>query len=301
MKQFLTLLLLIPSLSWSQFTHRPSVGVQGGLVYQFGTHQHKIGGTLNLFYHDFFYQINIGNSLVYQLKSYGNTKRFWENRVHIGAILLAGKKQQQLSPLISGLQHQTPYNLGLAYNYIWYLNHVGTKQNSGAFGLHIRSFFIGMENDIFGGQGKDRFRTASLYAHYRLEQLTLFTQVFLWTGETSGSKWIKTAGTKMPNGYRELTNLPFGNITHGIANFGMHYHLPYHQLATVKIGIDSEQIRHQIQNRFGHDLVFAPKFIPRKTPHYPRLNSNGEPIFEKKEKRKDRLFFSLSLNDYLLD
>jgi uncharacterized protein YcsI (UPF0317 family) len=77
--------------------------------------------------------------------------------------------------------------------------------------------------------------------------------------------------------------------------------LPFQQIVSGKIGFDSEKTRDVIQNRLGHDLIFLPKKMKRHTPHYPMLNQEGCPIFDKKEKRKDKFFFSISGNDYLFN
>lgn len=297
----LSLCLLSSFLSFCQFKSQPMFGVQGGLVFNLGTHQQKIGLTANVFYHDFFYQVNAGSQITFHFNSYGNRKKFWETRVVVGGVLLAGKQQQLISPIYGGLQHQTKFNYGIGYNYVWYFDEVGTSQRSGAFGAHIRSFFIAMENDVFGGQARDRFRTAILYAHYRTRYITYFTEVFLWTGETRGSNWVKLALKGMPNGYRDISELPYGKTSHGIWNFGTHVHLPFSQVASVKLGVDSENIRNFIQNRMGHDLIFMPKKMKRNTPHYPMLNIEGCPVFEKQNRRKDKFFFSISGNDFLMN
>lgn len=297
----ITFLLFTSVLSFSQFKSLPRFGAQGGLVFNFGTHQQKIGLTVNTFYHDFFYQINAGTQISFHINSYGGRKKFWESRTFVGGVLLAGKQQQIVSPIYGGLQHQTKFNLGLGYNYLWYFDEAGTSQKSGAFGLHIRQFFIAMENDVFGGQARDRFRTATLYAHFRTKNFTYFSEAFIWTGETRGSNWVKSSLKGMPNGYRDISELPYGKTSHGVWSVGVHTHLPFQQIVSGKIGFDSEKIRDVIQNKLGHDLIFLPKKMKRHTPHYPMLNQEGCPIFDKKEKRKDKFFFSISGNDYLFN
>ncbi len=302
MKYSVSLFLILQLFfGFSQFKSAPILGGQGGVVFNFGTHQQKIGLTASVLYHDFFYQLNVGTQITFNINGYGERKKYWENRTYIGGVLLAGKKQQDRSPFFGGLQHQSSFNLGVAYNYIWYFDEANTSQRSGAFGLHIKQFFIGMENDVFAGQARDRFRTAILYAHYRTKHFTYFTENILWTGETRGSTWIRTPMNGMPNGYRDISDLLYGKTSHGIWDFGIHVHLPYQQIASIKIGFDSEGVRNFMQNRLGHDLLFLPKKIKRHTPHYPMLGNDGCPIFVKEEKRKTRFFFSASLNDYLFD
>lgn len=295
------ILLSFSTATFAQFKSRPIVGAQMGIVVNLGTHQQKLGVTGNLFYHDFFYQLNLGSQISFNFNSYGERKMFWENRTHLGAVLLVGKQQLIATPFFDGLQHQTNFNYGIAYNYLWYYDDSGTSQRSGAFGAHIKNFFLAIENDVFGGQARDRFRTSIIYMHYRTEYLTYFIENYLWTGETRGSTWTKVAHPYMPNGFRDLSELPFGKTSHGILNIGVHGHLPYHQWATVKVGIDDESIRNFIQNKLGHDLIFLPKKMKRNTPHYPMLDNKGCPVFEKEAKRKTRFYFAASLNNYLFD
>ena len=69
------------------------------------------------------------------------------------------------------------------------------------------------------------------------------------------------------------------------------------QDAFVKIGIDSEGIRHGIQNRLIHDLIFLPKSVKHHSSHYPKLDENGCPVFEKASAKKDRFYFQLGSAD----
>jgi hypothetical protein len=40
-----------------------------------------------------------------------------------------------------------------------------------------------------------------------------------------------------------------------------------------------------------------PKSYKRTTPHYPRLDKNGKPVFTKGERRSDRFYFQASVNE----
>jgi hypothetical protein len=54
-------------------------------------------------------------------------------------------------------------------------------------------------------------------------------------------------------------------------------------------------VRHVFQNKLFHDLPFLPKKYQNQTPHYPRLNTEGLPVFTKNEVRKDKFYFSLGM------
>jgi hypothetical protein len=271
-------------------------GWSTGISIQFGTQINGIGIHFNSYFTDRFYQLNFGEHLVYQLTDIGSRKYFFQSRTSTGLALLLGKQTNQIEFQLNSLMHNTKYNYGLAYNYLWYHDNTSTTQRSGGWAIHLKKTSILFENDIFGGQGKDRFRTGQLAITYR-DSLWKFSAGFsIWTGETSGTDWQKIAFDGCPNGYRSLEDKPFGRTSHGIAYIGFDYGYGSSQWLGYKIGIDSERLRHQVQNRLLHDLIWLPKKLPRHTPHYPMLDQNGCPVFDKNDARKNVLYFQGGIN-----
>lgn len=281
----------------AQFQSQPEFGFQAGIVMNFGTHVNALGITGGIYYSDFFYQWNIASQLKYNFNSYGGRRKYWENRNALGLVLLGGKRYLTPDFQLDGLNHQTTFSKGIAFNYLWYYDQAGTSQRSGAFAIHVDYFSLAFENDIFAGQGRDKFRTGILQANYRYRDWKFFTHLYLWTGETRNSFWNKTSLPGCPNGYRCLDTLPYGKTSHGIIAFGTHRNLVYNQVVTLKTGFDSEQVRHFVQNKISHDLIFLPSNVKRNTPHYPRLDENGMPVFEKSSARKTRFLIQASLNE----
>lgn len=281
----------------AQFHSDPKVGFQVGAVLNFGTNVNAVGLTGSVYYADFFYQWNVSSQLKYNFTSYGKRRMFWENRNALGLVLLGGKKDLTPDFQLDGLNHQTKFSNAIAYNYLWYFDQAGTSQRSGAWAVHVNYFSFAFENDVFAGQGRDKFRTATLQANYRYQDWKFFANVFLWTGETRKSFWNRTPLPKCPNGFRCLDSLPYGKTSHGILAFGASRNLIYNQVVTLKTGFDSEQVRHLVQNRFAHDLIFLPKKMERNTPHYPRLDENGLPVFDRKLVRKPRFYLQGALNE----
>lgn len=282
---------------FSQTVSFDHFGASAGLILNFGTHVNSIGFSVKGYYTDYFYQINTGSSITCNLTSYGSRKKYWESRSFIGGVLLGGRKDNTIDFQLDGLTHQTIYRNGIGYNYIWYFDNSGTSQLSGGFGLMINKLSILFENDLFAGQGKDRFRTGHILITYRNRESKFGTGVYLWTGETNGSTWEKIASKKNPYGYKKLSDLPYGKTSHGILYGSVNYNLGYGQTAYFKTGIDSEQIRHIVQNRLIHDLIFLPNSVKHNTPHYPRLNSEGLPVFNKKEIRKNKFYLQTGFNE----
>lgn len=287
------LLFLIPLPGNGQFQSSPYFGGKVGLLISIGSHQNRIGIQGNLFYSAYFLQVSASSQLSFYANSYGNRTHFWENRTSLAAHLLGGKRNLTPDFQISSFSNQTNFENSVGYAYIWYYDNAQTSQRSGAWIVQHRYFSLFFENDIFGGQGRDRFRTGELQLSYRFQDWKLFADLNLWTGETKNSPWNKTATKNCPSGFRNLSELPYGKTSHGIFAFGAMHAWEWSQISSVKIGMDSEQIRHVFQNKMSHDLVLFPAFIPRKTPHYPRLDEAGNPVFSKHEMRKNKLYFEL--------
>ncbi|MCH2225737.1 MAG: polymorphic toxin type 23 domain-containing protein [Crocinitomicaceae bacterium] len=298
MKSLIALFILTCFNSFGQSYFSDHFGASIGIVAKVGTHQNGIGVTLKAFYTDYFFQINAGNTLNLYHKSIGGRKRFVENRSSIGTVLLGGKKQTTRNQLLDGLNHQTEYNLGIGFNYLFYFDNRGTSQTSGGFGLHIHEFSLYHENDLFGGNGRDRFRTGHIYTNYRYYDFQFGLGVNIWTGESSGAPINKTPAGKSVHGFKLLENLPYGKTSHGIAYGSISYHLPYQQTIQVRLGVDSEHVRHAVQNRLIHDVIFLPSgWIQKQTPHYPRLDEYGCPVFSKEDVRENRFYLQYGSNE----
>lgn len=292
------LFLLVSQFGTAQTFRNEKFGVTMGTVLTIGTHVRSVGLTLNGFYTDYFYQVNTGTTFRYNLHSYGRRVRFIENRNQLGLILLAGKQESSVDFELDGLFHNTANNYAVGYNYLWYFDKVGTSQRSGGWSVHIRNVGILFENDVFGGQAKDRFRTGHISLIYRSTDFKIGGGLYIWTGETAKSHWDKIEMKACPSGFRALDELPFGKTSHGNLYGSFRYRIPHFgQTAGVRIGIDSEHVRHFVQNRISHDLIFLPAKVKRNTPHYPRLDEQGCPVFKKEDTRRNRFFFQLDANE----
>ncbi len=297
MKKIVILFSLFCTVANAQSFTNSRFGGSIGLLVNIGTHQRSVGFNLKAYYTDYFYQVNIGHTITFNGLSYGLRKNFWENRSYLGAVLLAGKRGAIRDFELDGLNHQTNYNLGVSFNYLIYVDNVGTSQLSGAFGMHIKDFSLRFENDVFGGLALDRYRTGHILASYRTENFKFNAGTYFWTGDTENTPWIRNSTTSCPNGYRVLEDRPYGKTSNGALYGGVLVNMPYGNTAFWRVGVDSENVRHILQNRLIHDAVFLPKKLRHYTPHYPRLDQNGCAVFEKSEARKDLLYMQFGLND----
>ncbi|MDG1333547.1 MAG: polymorphic toxin type 23 domain-containing protein [Crocinitomicaceae bacterium] len=297
MRSILLVFLFIGSFSNAQNYFSEHFGGSIGLVVNLGTHSDAVGINLKAYYTDYFFQVNAGSAFYFHPKSYGGRKNFWESRTAIGAVLLAGKKEQRPNQMLDGLNHQTAYNYGIGYNYIWYFDNARTSQNSGGWGFHVKSFSLYHENDFFAGTGEDRFRTGHAYANYRYKDWQFGLGLNIWTGDSRHAPWQKISMDKCPNGFCILEDQPYGKTSHGFVYGSATYHMPFRQAVTMRVGVDSERARHFMQNRMFHDLIFLPKSIERSTPHYPMLDNGGCAVFDQKKARDSEFYFQLNAND----
>jgi hypothetical protein len=202
------------------------------------------------------------------------------------------------------LSHQRGHNFALAYNYLFYFDNSGTSQRSGGMALHLKNFSLYHENDFFAGNARDRYRTAHFHMAYQGDFYRFGAGINLWTGETRGARLEAIQTRKSPNGFKVLEDLPFGKTSHGLLYASFQGLLPQGQHAFLRVGVDSEHIRHAFQNRLIHDLAFIPglsKRMKHTTPHYPRLDEEGCPVFTKEGVRKNKVYLAFGLNDIWAD
>ena len=88
-------------------------------------------------------------------------------------------------------------------------------------------------------------------------------------------------------------------ISHGLLSAQFQQILPNHHKVQANFGIDSEKVRHAIQNRLIHDQLFLPeKWQNKNGAHIPMLDQNGNQfLFKDNQKiKKMSLYFNLFAN-----
>lgn len=296
---FLLSLSLSVFTCFGQFHSTISAGGKIALMVAIGTHQTAYGVSVNGFVAHPNLQLNGGITYRFFATNLGGRCHFGEWRMSAGAVIKGGKSNNPINFDFSGVTHQStaPYSIG--YAYLFYRDRVGTSQNSGVWNLGLKRVDVLFENDVFAGQSKDRFRTGFLSVSYRDNNQKATLGLQIWTGETRHSTWYHDHQNKMPNGYREIAPLAYGYLNHGILFGEFKQSIAFGQVGGVRLGWDSEQIRHVFQNRISHDLVWLPQRMKRNTPHYPRLSEQGESVFSKSQARKSSPFYQVFLNDGL--
>lgn len=271
-------------------------GVQVAITADIGSHINQVGLKVQGYYTYEFVQLNLGNHIRFNSSHFGGRKDYVTQRINTGIALLGGKRNSRPQLIFDGLNHQSNHDYAIAYNYLWYLDNTGSSQRSGGFGLHIQQISLYVENDLFAGLGRDRYRTshASISYHDELYNFSLNTQ--LWTGDTRGTRLMNTIDSMYVVGYKDLSATHYGKSSHGILSIGVDYQIFYGNYLSAVAGIDSEHIRHGLQNRFMHNKKFVPMRWRKPNVNYPMLNSDGLPVHFRKEAKPDQLFLQFGLN-----
>ena len=96
-----------------------------------------------------------------------------------------------------------------------------------------------------------------------------------------------------------------GNYTqnsHGLLSLQVQYVTDYFQQLQGNIGMDAERVRHVVQNRLIHDMIFLPKNWRKKTnAHIPMLDDEGNQYLfkENQNTKKPTLYFNAFSNSGL--
>lgn len=276
-----------------------SIGARLGLSFSFGTHTNALGLCANAYIATNHVQFNLGGTYKYNFTGLGQRSDFTESLVNTGLVLFSGKKTNPIPfPFELGfLNHQSssPYSLG--YGYIWYFYGLETRQRSGSWKVEIERISLTFENDLFGGQGKDRFRTGALLLSYRDSLQSVSLGVQLWTGETKGGRVVPESTNEFPNGYKDLSANYLGKTSHGIVFVGYTKKVALHVAPSFRLGVDSEHVRHLFQNKISHNLGNLPFRRTHKSVYYPMLSNEGYPVLNHSQIRKSKPYFQYSLNE----
>ena len=280
------------------------LGCSGGLSLQFGTHLNRLGLSGHLFYVRDFAQVNLHWRGTYQLSGWGPRNPAlsgWETQASLGLALSWGQVDSLPNPFVSPVSLQTGRFYGVAYAYNFYFDQYQTTQRTATFGLHLYRLQIATENDALIGGIDDRYRTGSLQIHYRFPTTQVGLNTILWTGDARDRKVKRVTDSDYPSrfGYKDLSEARYGRFSHGILAATLKQDLGFGQLVEVQAGLDAEQIRHGLQNRFIHDMMFVPDgIIKAKNVHYPMLTPSGEPYLYRPDQRirPARFFFQAGLN-----
>jgi len=300
------LLFLLSSSVKGQLKLTDDIGFTVGLTVNFGTKVNRVGLQAGAYYAKSIVQLNTGLRCYYSFNSYGPKGARPEVMYTLGALIAYGETDTLDNPFIHSLSNQTRHRYGIGYSYNFYWDKAETSQQTGTIAFHFPNTEILFENDMLIPAWSDEFRTGALQVAYYYKQETRFSvNLITWTGafRHPNRKTVKDTDYPARFGYFDIKDCTHGNLSHGILGLQVQQMLPYYgQVASAMIGIDSERIRHAVQNRFIHDAMFLPPFWPPPpNPHFPMIDADDQPYLfkEGQEVRPAKFFMDMGLNPFM--
>jgi hypothetical protein len=300
MKRFIVVLLISFCLN-PIYGQIQNFGVSAGLSFSFGNKVNRIGLRGAVFYNYGFAQINSTINAYYNFQSLALKKKTPELQIGIGAQFGFGRQDSTTNKFVSLIDNNTRYDYSAGYSFLYFFDKQNTSQGGGILNFNAKNFTFATGNDLFGfGKGwRDRFRTGAVILQYRYMDTKFALNSTMWTGDYIGCKRVKNSDYPARFGYKENDKAIYGNTMASFLSLQVEQILPYSQVARVNLGVDSDWVRHILQNKFMHDQYFTPKrIIKRPLMHYPMLQKDGtQYLFKEGQKVKPTtLYFNLGLN-----
>ena len=301
MQKFYSFIVLIVFVN-SCYSQATTFGWSAGLSFSLGNKLQRIGLRGSVFYTYGFAQVNVTSNMYYNFKTLATSKKSPEFQFGIGGNFGFGKRDSSRNNFVSLTDNNTGYFYSVGYSYLLYLDKINTTQAGGILSANIENFTFVTHNDLFGfGKGwRDRFRTAAILIQYRYLDTKAGLNLTLWTGDYIGCEVVNDGKYPSRFGYKKNEKAIYGTSMASLLSVQIEQFLPYNQIARLNIGVDSEKVRHAIQNRLIHDQYFIPsKFVTRPQKHYPMLDKDGGQYTFKEGQsiRPASFYFNIGLNN----
>jgi len=272
-----------------------------GVSFDFGNKVKRIGLRLSFSYEYNFIQINSTVNAYYVFSSLALENKTPELQFGIGPGFGFGKIDSVQNRFVGLSENNLYFNNMIGYAYTIYLDKQETSQSSGLIYANFGSLSVITENDLLGGgKGwKDRFRTGAFRMEYQYFDAKIAINTILWTGDFSECTKVTDSEYPARFGYFSNDKAIHGAYSAGLFSLHMEQILPYGQVAKFDLGVDSEQVRHYVQNKALHDMPFyTDKMVKRKLMHIPMLQKDGtQYLFLDQQKiRPSKVYFNLGLN-----
>lgn len=275
------------------------LGLSAGLNLAFGTHFRRLGVNLNFYYVQDHVQANSEVRAYFNFKALGPKLRYPELVLSQGIVFSAGAKKKYFNPFISSVSNQTAYENSLGYSYNAWFNKIKTTQQTGIIAIQVQDFTLITENDILARQMLDRFRTAAALIQYQYrDQFQAAINCATWTGSMGRKHELKRPEFNYEC-YMDTAGAVYGNTSHGLLSLQVKYNLGYSQNVQLSAGVDAEQIRNAVQNKFIHDMRFIPKkWNKAKNCHIPMLDETGNAYLYREDQkiRKAKVYLNAFTN-----
>ena len=281
------LLLGVSKNALSQQYTEGKFGVNIGVIFAIGTHIDRFGGTVNVYYKTEKLQLNPEFRIYHNIKNLGPKKQSLETVFGLGVVYAFGKKDTQNNAFYSPVSNQTQRKNSIGYAYHFYLNDIKTNQRTGTISIEVNRFNLITENDLFSGTPQlDRFRTAGILLQYQKDEYQFGINTTLFTGQMG--ERVTDPNYPFVGIYENRIGGKYTEFSHGLLSAQFKYAGEYYQNYQANIGIDSERVRHAVQNRFAHDILVGHGI----NAHVPMLDDKGEQyLFKAGQKVKPMQFY----------
>ena len=275
------------------------LGFNAGANLAFGSHVRRLGINLNFFYLNGDFQTNSEVRLYFNFKNLGPGGFHPEIVLAQGILYGYGKKEIYFNPFLNSISNQTGHVNSFAYSYNAFFKTKKINQQTGIFSIEVNRVSLITENDILARGYYDRFRTAAFLIQYQFkDKWQAAINCTMWTGQHSKKK--ASESPEFYNGcYMDTTGGRYTNYSHGLLSAQFKYNLGYSQNVQANLGVDAEQIRNVMQNKFIHDMRFIPKkWNKAKNCHIPMLDGKGNQyLYSKDQKiRAPKLYWNVYSN-----
>ncbi len=267
-------------------------GINGGVIIAIGNKFDRIGINVNAYYLKNHFQLNPELRVYINFKNLGPKKQYFEGVASLGLVYGYGKVSSDTNYFYSAVSNQTQLKNSVGYAFNWYFNTVGTSQQTGIVSFEFSQVNFIAENDIFARPKLDRYRTGAFLLQYREERAQFGINSTLFTGEM-GNK-VSDESYPYTHIYKNRDGGNHTEISHGLLSAQFQYVTSSsYQKIQGSLGVDSEKVRHAIQNRVVHDLIFLPKNWRKKdNAHIPMLDENGKQyLFQENQKIRPTSFY----------
>lgn len=270
-----------------------NIGFNIGANFAFGTHFQRLGINFNLFYVNKIIQTNSEIRVYFSFKNLGPKIIYNELVLAQGLTFGYGSKQNFYNPFINSVSNQTGYKNSVAYSYNYYFNKIKTKQVTGIAAFQFGDISFITENDILAKPILDRFRTGAFLIQYQYKDIfQAAINCTMWTGRMGRSVDIdhRKIYTKC---YIDTSGGVYPKISHGLLSAQFKYNLGFSQNVQANVGVDAEQVRNAVQNRFIHNMRWVPKKLNKThNCHIPMVDRKGEQyLFKEGQKIKKPVLY----------
>lgn len=284
-------------------------GWSAGVSFSFGTHVNRIGIALSGYYTYSIAQLNSSIRGFYNFRSFGLRNKGLELQMSSGFQLGFGRKQIDRNPFIGPAENNLLQDYSVGYDYLIYLDKMGTSQTSGILSVNALDVKFATENDLFGfGDGwRDRFRTGAFLLEYRYQNFKFGISSSIWTDDYTICKKVLDTDYPARFGYKSDEKCKYGGLNRSTLGLRMNYLIPTHvvpfnQNVQMDIGFDSEHIRNFLQNKLVHDHYPIPaKWIKRNPCHIPMQSQDGGQYLYQEEQKVEKatFYYNLGVNQGL--